>query len=132
MTLPEHLHRQAAAQSERTAMIYVTGNTVQRISYREFYDQVQRVAGWLQQRGIQKGDRGLIILENRPEWPVSYFGLLLAAAPRCPWTSNPARSISTTFWSRLKPKSSLPRPKRRWPRLGKRLRSNTWWWRGNL
>ena len=84
LTLPEHLHRQAAAPSERTAMIYVTGNTVQKISYRQFYDQVQRLAGWLRQQGLQKGDRGLIIMENRPEWPVSYFGLLLAGGTAVP------------------------------------------------
>ncbi len=84
LTLPEHLHRQAAAQSERTAMIYVTGNTVQKISYRQFYDQVQRLAGWLRRQGLQKGDRGLIIMENRPEWPVSYFGLLLAGGTAVP------------------------------------------------
>ncbi len=84
LTLTEHLQRQAASQPEHTAIINVAGNSVQKISYHEFYDQVQRVAGWLQQRGVQKGDRGLIIMENRPEWPVSYFGLLLAGGTAVP------------------------------------------------
>ncbi len=69
---------------ERTAMINVTGNSVQKISYREFYDQVQQVSGWLRQQGLQKGDRGLIIMENCPQWPVSYFGLLLAGGIAVP------------------------------------------------
>ena len=84
LTLPEHLQRQAASQPERTAMINVVGSTSNKITYGQFYDQVQRVAGWLRQQGVQKGDRGLIIMENRPEWPVSYFGLLLAGGTAVP------------------------------------------------
>ena len=45
---------------------------------------MQRVAGWLRQQGLQKGERGLIIMENRPEWPISYFGLLLAGGTAVP------------------------------------------------
>ena len=96
LTLTEHLRRQAAAAPERTAMINVADNSVQNISYGQFYDQVQRLAGWLRQHGFQKGDRGLIIMENRPEWPVSYFGLLLAggiAVPRGPPVPAGASSL---------------------------------------
>ena len=42
------------------------------------------MAGWLRQQGIGKPDRGLIIMENRPEWPLSYFGLLLAGGTAVP------------------------------------------------
>ncbi len=59
-------------------------STVTKITYRQFFEQVQRVAGWLRQQGLQKGERGLIIMENRPEWPVSYFGLLLAGGTAVP------------------------------------------------
>ena len=40
-TLTEHLRRQAAAQPERTAMINVAGDTIQKITYGQFYEQVQ-------------------------------------------------------------------------------------------
>ena len=55
-----------------------------KITYHQFFEQVQRVAGWLRQQGLQKGERGLIIMENRPEWPISYFGLLLAGGTAVP------------------------------------------------
>ena len=42
------------------------------------------MAGWLQARGVQPGDRVAILLENRPEWPLSYFGALLAGAVAVP------------------------------------------------
>jgi long-chain acyl-CoA synthetase len=84
LNLTDHLQRQAAATPERIAMINVTGDTVQKITYREFYDQVQRLAGWLRQQGLQPGERGLIIMENCPQWPVSYFGLLLAGGIAVP------------------------------------------------
>jgi long-chain acyl-CoA synthetase len=83
-TLTEHLRRQAAAQPERTAMINVAGDTIQKVTYGQFYEQASRVAGWLRQQGIGKPDRGLIIMENRPEWPLSYFGLLLAGGTAVP------------------------------------------------
>jgi long-chain acyl-CoA synthetase len=83
-TLTEHLRRQAAAAPELTAIINLADNLVQKISYGQFYDQALRVAGWLQEKGIKKSDRGLIIMDNRPEWPISYFGLLLAGGTAVP------------------------------------------------
>ncbi len=83
-TLTEHLRLQAAAVPAQPAMINVVGNTVQKLTYGQFYEQARRVAGWLRQQGIGKPDRGLIIMENRPEWPISYFGLLLAGGTAVP------------------------------------------------
>ena len=42
------------------------------------------MAGWLQARGVVKGERVAILLENRPQWPMSYFGILLAGAVAVP------------------------------------------------
>ena len=83
-TLTAHLRRQAQAAPARTALINVVGNTVQKLTFGQFYEQACRVAGWLRQQGIGKPDRGLIIMENRPEWPLSYFGLLLAGGTAVP------------------------------------------------
>ena len=129
LTLPKHLHRQAATQSERTAMIYVTGNTVQKISYRQFYDQVQRLAGWLGRQDLQKGDRGLIIMENCPQWPVSYFGLLLAGGTAVPVDLQSRPEHVNYVLEQTKAKVVFASAKAPLdPKLPEPLRSNTWWW----
>jgi len=59
----------AAGRGERVALIYdspVT-DTVQRITYRELRSRVSRVAGGLQELGVQKGDRVLIYMPMVPE-----------------------------------------------------------------
>lgn len=83
-TLTELLRQQAVAAPEHTAMINLTGDLVEKITYGEVFDQVQRVAGWLRKKRLGKSYRGLIIMENRPEWPLSYFGLLLAGGTAVP------------------------------------------------
>jgi long-chain acyl-CoA synthetase len=83
-TLTEHLRGQAVVAPEHTAMINVADNLVQKITCGQFFDQTLRVACWLREKGIEKSDRGLIIMDNRPEWPISYFGLLLAGGTAVP------------------------------------------------
>ncbi|MGN6104529.1 MAG: AMP-binding protein, partial [Kofleriaceae bacterium] len=41
-------------------------------------------AGVLRQRGISAGDRVILMSENRPEWGISYFAILLAGATVVP------------------------------------------------
>ena len=53
-------------------------------TYGQLYRHSLAVAGWLQAQGVEKGDRVAILLENRPQWPMSYFGTLLAGAVAVP------------------------------------------------
>jgi fatty-acyl-CoA synthase len=51
------------------------------ISYAELLDQVERFAGWLQQKaGVQRGDRVLLYLQNSAQWIIAYYGILRADA----------------------------------------------------
>ena len=68
----------------RTALIYRVGDAVREYTYGQLYGRCLAVAGWLQAQGVAKGDRVAILLENRPEWPMSYFGTLLAGAVAVP------------------------------------------------
>lgn len=48
------------------------------ISYRELLNQSQKLAVFLQQSGLKKGDRIAIMMPNSLQYPVALFGILLA------------------------------------------------------
>lgn len=48
------------------------------LSYRRVYEDALAFAGYLQEIGIQKGDRVAIMLPNSPQSVIGYYGVLLA------------------------------------------------------
>lgn len=56
----------------RPALIFLGQTT----TYAELAAQVQRVAGWFAQRGIAKGDRVLVDLQNCPQLVITHYALL--------------------------------------------------------
>jgi len=54
------------------------------LSYADFGRLIRGFAGVLTQMGIKQGDRVMILAENRPEWPVAYFGIAVAGAVTVP------------------------------------------------
>jgi fatty-acyl-CoA synthase len=51
------------------------------LSYAQFRDDCERVAGWLQQAaGVKAGDRVLLYMQNSPQWVIAYYGILRANA----------------------------------------------------
>ena len=51
-----------------------------KISYKEFFDAVMAVSSFLSDKGIKHGDKISILCENRPEWPILYFGIAQTGA----------------------------------------------------
>lgn len=72
----EFLEASTRRYPEKPAVIYY-GN---RISYSEILDCVERLATFLHAKGIEKGDRVAIYMQNSPHWIISYFGILRANA----------------------------------------------------
>jgi long-chain acyl-CoA synthetase len=62
------------AYGERTFVVYRD----ERASYEAFARAALAVAAALQEAGVGKGDRVAIAMRNLPEWPVAFFGCLLA------------------------------------------------------
>jgi long-chain acyl-CoA synthetase len=62
------------AFGERTFVVYRD----ERASYEAFARAALAVAAALQEAGVGKGDRVAIAMRNLPEWPVAFFGCLLA------------------------------------------------------
>lgn len=69
-TLEEH----ASLRGSKKYLIF--GN--QKFSFREINSKAAKLANLLITRGMQKGDRVCVMLENSPEFLVSFFGVLKA------------------------------------------------------
>ncbi|WP_428565176.1 MAG: AMP-binding protein [Solidesulfovibrio sp. DCME] len=80
MLVTEILARNARMYPEEIALIERSPNMGRRkeITWREFDQQADRLAGYLAAKGLVKGDRVLILLENGIEWLPLYFGILRA------------------------------------------------------
>lgn len=50
------------------------------IRYRELQDEVERMAGYLQQLGVSTGDRVLLYMQNSPQFVISFYAILRANA----------------------------------------------------
>jgi fatty-acyl-CoA synthase len=51
------------------------------ITFREFRDQAERIAGFLQHDcGVRAGDRVLLYMQNSPQWIVAFYAILRANA----------------------------------------------------
>jgi len=79
--LPTLLDRKAAERGDHPLLIWAPEPGVSRTwSYAQFADQVARLAGGLQARGIRAGDRILMHLENCPEFLLTYFACAYVGA----------------------------------------------------
>lgn len=62
---------------DKAALVFYDGIT----TYREFDDQIQRLAGYLQQDcGVARGDRVLLYMQNSPQFIIAYYAILRADA----------------------------------------------------
>jgi long-chain acyl-CoA synthetase len=85
MTLGALALAAAERYKDRTAFqIYRDGGVYARLSYREFGCRTRQFAALLAELGVRAGDRVMILAENRPEWPIAYFGAALAGAVTVP------------------------------------------------
>src|SRR6266571_3795729 len=51
------------------------------VSFAQFLDQAQRVAGFLQHHcGVRQGDRVALLMQNSPQFVIGYYGILRANA----------------------------------------------------
>jgi fatty-acyl-CoA synthase len=70
------LHEQAARFGSHPALI---GNG-ETIGYAALAERATRIAGFLTARGVRRGDRVGLLMNNRPEWVETFFGAAMAGA----------------------------------------------------
>ena len=68
----------------RVAMQRLTDTGIERYTYDDLQIRARRAKKLLEHKGLQKGQRVLIASENRPEWGMSYFGILEADGTAVP------------------------------------------------
>ncbi len=76
MNLADNLRATARRHPDRVA---VKMDDVE-LSYAELTTLAARTAGWLQELGVQRGDRVAVAMPNIPLMPVLYYGILWAGA----------------------------------------------------
>ena len=92
-TLPGLLHESAAAYPARVAIESASGATS--LSYRAFANAAKQGAGALRARGLTRGDRVLLVMDGRPEFPIALFSILLADLVPVPLPSSvPAEMLA--------------------------------------
>ncbi len=84
--LLELFYASVEAHGPRVAFRLVAGEDApeEQVTYQQARVRAERVAACLQSMGVARGDRVLILSENRPEWPIAFFGILAAGAVAVP------------------------------------------------
>ena len=83
-TLPDKLREIAEQSPDRVVMQMKKESAYVKYTYKKFYEASQSIAHSLLGMGIKKGDKIAIVLENRPEWGIIYFAILLAGGIAIP------------------------------------------------
>src|SRR5688572_5697610 len=89
--LVEYLARSAGEYPDRTAVVDPSGRTV---TYRALYEQAQRIAGFLAEHGVGRGDRVGVIAPKSANVVATLFGVMAAGGAYVPadYTAPTARN----------------------------------------
>ena len=79
---------------DQAAILFKSGNSWLRWSWRDFYREVESLAGFLFQSGVKRGDRVAIYSSTRVEWFISDMAIMALGAISVPiYTSNREEDI---------------------------------------
>lgn len=87
-TISEMFEKKTARYKDLTAFVHIQKNEITKYTYGEIFDQVTKLAAYLKDLGLAKGDHVAVISENRPEWAVSYFAILWTGCIAIPLDSK--------------------------------------------
>ena len=83
-TLVELLEESARAHGPNPALLIKPTFRYRVWTYADLWQESGRVASYLQQMGVGKGDRVLLWGPNMPQWVLAFFGALRAGAIAVP------------------------------------------------
>ncbi|HYX91284.1 MAG TPA: AMP-binding protein, partial [Myxococcaceae bacterium] len=79
----------------RVAFRMVEAEREERFTYGQVHRYASRVGSFLLAGGVERGDRVMLVSENRPEWGITYFGILRAGGTAVP--VDPELSVAETI-----------------------------------
>ncbi len=74
-TIPEMLETSAEKYGDNMAYLIPKDKNIQEFTYGQVLEYVKKLARYLKDSGLGKGDHIAILGENRPEWAISYFAV---------------------------------------------------------
>lgn len=81
LTLPNVLKESAMRVPAKDALVDIAGKS---LAYKELYEKVRYLSGFLQNQGVKKGDRVAILSDNRSNWGVAFFAIMGLGAVAVP------------------------------------------------
>lgn len=76
MCVPEMLAMVSARFSQHPALkMRQEDGSYKTFTYKGFVESAEKVGAFLVKHGVRKNDKILLLSENRPEWPIVYFGI---------------------------------------------------------
>jgi len=83
-TLTDYFRHVVHEVPQRVCMRYRRDSRYNDFTYGYLAESAEKAAHWLAHNKVRKGDTVALIIENRPEWAVCYFGIVLAGAVAVP------------------------------------------------
>jgi len=76
LAIPELFKKAVSEFPDKIALQIKRDDHWQRLTYRDLEEYALKVATFLVREGFKKGDTAGLVLENRPQWPVIYLGIV--------------------------------------------------------
>ena len=106
-TLNDILDESAAKFGDKTALLIKPGFRTREWSYRDLADVVPRIASYLAEHGIKKGDRVITFGVNRPEYGIAVLAALRAGAIIVPLDVNSTAEFAAKIAERTRASAAL-------------------------
>lgn len=105
--LNDFLRQIVERNSSKPALQYGPGKPTEVWTYEELWQRSGRIARWLQDRGVRKGDRLIIWGPNSPWWVAAYFGALRSGAILVPLDVRSGLDFAQRVVEQTEPKLAL-------------------------
>jgi long-chain acyl-CoA synthetase len=106
-TLGDFMQSLAERFGPRPALLHKPGKTTEVWSYTDLKARANRVALWLREHGVQKGDRVILWAPNSPLWVASYLGAMRIGAVVVPLDTRSGSDFAQRVIGQTEPRLAL-------------------------